>query len=393
MPNAVRYHTFTAALALFFACRPDAIAEVNQPGYLQLSGLSPAIPTYSTGTATPRFLWDPSDGHLQAGTALPSQSTAGANSFAFGQSIYQLGPGSFAFGSDISAAGSNSFAFGPFETSASGSCSFAFGNMASANGSGTLAFGQNSSAYGQGAIAIGPYSRADGYGSAAIGRSSIVDLPTSGTFNETNSSAYAIGYGLTVAEPFAFVVGKFNSKAATDSSLDYRFVVGNGSSAAARSDVFWVDASGNVGASGTISGTFSGSGSGLTGLAGNQLFSGNGNVGVGIASPTSKLTVQSGSTDSDSPEWARHGLSITTGDNYETLWLGFDSIRNIAYIGAAEYGAIRPVVLQPRGGAVAIGTLTPDTAYSLHVSGPVRIDGTLTLNSTAGDISMGAFAN
>ncbi len=119
---------------------------------------------------------------------------------------------------------------------------------------------------------------------------------------------------------------------------------------------------------------------------------GTGNLGIGTTSPVSKLTINTpGGTNSAGSEWDTHALSITTGTAGRTLWFGYDDTANAGYINAAGNSQVRPVLIQSRGGTVAINTATPDTSKSLHVNGSVKIEGTVTIATASGDISMGAF--
>jgi hypothetical protein len=90
-----------------------------------------------------------------------------------------------------------------------------------------------------------------------------------------------------------------------------------------------------------------------------------GNVGIGTSSPTSKLTINSGSTSNQNHETSYHGLAITTGSNEQTLWLGYDGSADVGYINCAKTGSQRHLCLQTRGYGVGIGTTTPQAA--LHV--------------------------
>lgn len=102
-----------------------------------------------------------------------------------------------------------------------------------------------------------------------------------------------------------------------------------------------------------------------------------GNVGIGTTSPTSRLTINSGSTVHHQGEIAYHGLAITTGTDDQTMWLGYDGSVDVGYINCAKYGSQRHLCLQTRGFGVGIGTTSP--AQTLDVNGTITHKG-LVLN-------------
>lgn len=90
-----------------------------------------------------------------------------------------------------------------------------------------------------------------------------------------------------------------------------------------------------------------------------------GNVGIGERWPLSKLHIQA-NTSSDGQESVMHGLAISTGTAGQTLWMGYDGTQDIAYINAAKSGAIRPLVLQSRGGEVRLQGAPNPNGWSTH---------------------------
>jgi len=90
-----------------------------------------------------------------------------------------------------------------------------------------------------------------------------------------------------------------------------------------------------------------------------------GNVGIGTTTPTSKLDIVHASSylSSDS------ALSLrASADNASSLYLGYDDTENAGFIQSIESGvAFRPLLLNPNGGNVGIGTTTD--SYQLTVDG------------------------
>jgi len=123
-------------------------------------------------------------------------------------------------------------------------------------GSGTTASGTNSTAMGEytqasgwASTAMGSYANASGAGATVMGL-----YTTSPSLGETVIGAYNTAY-TPVGGAGAWNVG------------DRLFVIGNGISPAARSDALILLKNGNMGVAGTVSaGSFSGDGSGLTGI-------------------------------------------------------------------------------------------------------------------------------
>lgn len=83
-----------------------------------------------------------------------------------------------------------------------------------------------------------------------------------------------------------------------------------------------------------------------------------GNVGIGTSSPSSKLTVSANDVFNQDSS----GQIIITGasDQNKTLSFGFDTTSNYGYIQSIWRGnSLKPLVLQPWGGNVGIGTTSP----------------------------------
>jgi len=345
--------------------------QVVDNGYIWVTGTSPST-SWTTWGYEKRFVWNPVKAQLTAGINGLSSNSAGYYSFALGDYARPWGDGSAAIGDNVVVFGDYSFGLGEnVLVNSLGKANVAIGYDITTKRDGAVAMGYSNDADGVGSIAIGNDNVVEGWGSLALGVSNLVDLS-----GPTVRGAYAIGHGLTVKDQDAFVVGKFNSRA-SDVSDDYAFVVGIGTDGANRADAFSVDASGNVWAAGS----YSGNGSGLTGLAGGQIQTSGSNVGIG-KSPSEKLDVNgdtwvrgTGSTIGGS---TIANASLRVGDNLgmDNNEIYFDNIDGIiGTIGAKQLrfhtnGSQRMVI--GSNGYVGIGTNSP--THKLHVDGIVRVN-------------------
>jgi hypothetical protein len=128
-----------------------------------------------------------------------------------------------------------------------------------------------------------------------------------------------------------------------------------------------------------------------------------GNVGIGTASPTLKLHVVGNSTPDTDP------VALTVSDptnGNERITLGYDITNHWGTIQAINTGvAVKPLLLNPRGGTVGIGYVnagataalavngnvgigTSNPAESLEVNGNIRLSNNGFITSTAGHLLM-----
>jgi hypothetical protein len=96
----------------------------------------------------------------------------------------------------------------------------------------------------------------------------------------------------------------------------------------------------------------------------------NGNVGIGTEGPLSKLSIVASSERlTDGAEYAPFGIYRT--GTAKSLLVGYHSTGEYAYIQSIERNiSVRPLVLQPSGGNVGIGTSAP--SEKLTVAGRVQ---------------------
>jgi hypothetical protein len=88
-----------------------------------------------------------------------------------------------------------------------------------------------------------------------------------------------------------------------------------------------------------------------------------GNVGIGTVSPASLLTVNGTSANTESGQIK----IIKTGANEQTLHIGYNTTSDYAYLNAYKAGiGYKPIALNPDGGNVGIGTVSP--SQKLHLS-------------------------
>ena len=98
-----------------------------------------------------------------------------------------------------------------------------------------------------------------------------------------------------------------------------------------------------------------------------------GNVGIGTASPSSKLTVSGTSANTESAQIR----IINPGANEQTLHIGYNTTSDYVYLNAYRAGlGYKLISLNPDGGNVAIGFTS--TSYKFDVNGTARVTSLIT---------------
>lgn len=167
-------------------------------------------------------------------------------STAMGEQTQALGWASTALGYNTMASGDYSISMGGF-THASEWFSTAIGHL-------TLASGTTSFAAGESTVASGIHSMAAGYSSTASGNLAVAIGNTSVA---SGNYSVAIGDNLVAPSGYETVLGRFNTAYSPNSTpgwdaADRLFVLGNGTSAGAKSDAMVVLKNGNVGIGNSI---------------------------------------------------------------------------------------------------------------------------------------------
>lgn len=191
-----------------------------------------------------RMMWYPDKAAFRAGWVNGTEwnkDNIGNYSVAMGNDNLASGFSSFSMGDNSWALGSSSIALGSGVFSL-GNASVAMGNSATAEGNASVSLGLQTSARGNRSMAINEASDAIGIGSLAAGSSTVA----TGNYSTTLGDQ-------TVGRAFAsLTIGRFNDSIITSNptswvSADPLFIIGNGTSDAARNNALVVLKNGSTG--------------------------------------------------------------------------------------------------------------------------------------------------
>lgn len=94
-----------------------------------------------------------------------------------------------------------------------------------------------------------------------------------------------------------------------------------------------------------------------------------GNVGIGTASPGTKLAIQSDANTSGAPANAQFYIQGTS-STAKRLSIAYNTSSNYGELSAeTSPGVYSPIVLNPNGGSIGIGTALPGTLFDVAGSG------------------------
>jgi len=292
-------------------------------------------------------------------------TVAGGIAVALGNTNSASAAYAVAIGANNSASGQGAIAIGS-STSATQIYATAMGVSTTASASGATALGSGSTASGSAATALGNGSTASGTASSALGRNTVASGTYSTAFgDETTASgrnAIAGGANLTAESGYEIVLGRYDTDYTPGSTSgwntsDRLFVLGNGTSNAARSNALTIlkdgtmnindayslpNADGSAGqvlttdGSGAVTWSAPAAGTSLadddndtkiqveesadedkirfdTGNSERMIIDENGNIGVGTSSPVNLLHVQNDVSGLNFPVFLRNS-SVNAGD-------------------------------------------------------------------------------
>jgi hypothetical protein len=233
--------TSTPELTLSIGNGTTVDAMIVARGYGTVGTSGQTLTTTGTGT---RMFWYPKKAAFRAGRAVGDSwddSNIGLYSAAYGHGTFATGQASFATGDSTIASGRMSVALGK-GTVASGMLSMAGGLNSQATGTSSYSFGNNnrstanySYSFGDNTRAQGQYSMTFGYKTTAKGERS-----------------FAFGQETTADSYGQITFGLFNKPLGTENTSswvagDPLVVIGNGTSSAALSNAFMILKNGNIG--------------------------------------------------------------------------------------------------------------------------------------------------
>ncbi len=305
-------------VALAALARLDTANTFTAVNGLAITGTGPTGSTPATGAAVPltgagtRLEFLPGYGALRAGTVTGSQWDAAT-----------VGVGSVALGYNTTASGYYSTAMG-FNTTADSTFTTAFGSNTLASGLGATAMGDSTIASGNYSLATGASSIASGFISIAMGYTTTASGIYAMAFGDNSvasgSRATALGTFTTAKSAYETALGRHNTDYTPASTTgwnagDRLFVIGNGTSAAARSDALVMLKSGAT----TLNGTLQVNA--VDGLA----VSGTGPAGNAPATGATVPLTGAGTRLAFLPGYGAFRTGTVTGSQWDAASLGFYS--------------------------------------------------------------------
>lgn len=335
-----------------------------------------------TGTGT-RMMWYPAKGAFRAGTIIGNgwdKANIGVNSFAAGYENVAsghyssgLGYSNYIYGNYSFAVGSSNFIFSDYSVALgksnqlTGYSTVSLGSDNRSIADYAFSVGASNTASGYGSIAMGRYTQATGYGSVAIGDGAQASGQVSlsfgrGTFTKANYSI-ALGYGSEVRGDVGFVTGR---ELIVKSAYCAGFGIYNDTSDIATPTFpAPTDRLFQIG-----NGGYSSRSNAVTVLH-------NGNTGIGVLNPVTKLDVVGSNnwdlsnTEGDfrignSSYRIKMGIALAGGG------AGAASIRSAGGIERLNLGAGNTTLLTLNGASGRVGIGTEGPSEKLEVIGNVR---------------------
>lgn len=206
-----------------------------------------------------RMFWYPKRSAFRAGSVVGAQwddANIGSNSVALGDSTTASATASVALGSSTTAAAAYTFASGG-GTTASSIYATAMGNSSTASGRYSVAVGDTNTASDDGAFASGSHATAGGPAATAMGDSTTATgwaaTALGYSTNAAGDHALAIGHATTAPAYIQTTIGQYNLPTGTENAgtwiaTDPLFVVANGTAGgASRSNALMILKNGNIG--------------------------------------------------------------------------------------------------------------------------------------------------
>ena len=210
-----------------------ADSNVLFTGPAVLSGSTSYFPPVQ-GAGT-RLFWYPQKAAFRSGTVDGTQwdkDNIGNYSFAAGQNAKASGANSTALGKNVNANGDASVAIGEFSTT-NEQRTTAIGYVATANGYASTAIGFGATANGNYAVSIGSNTQANGGASVSMGDNS----------RSIGAASFSLGTSTKSKSDYSFVAGRYNDTTNTNRL----FEIGNGTADNARSNAVTILQNGNSG--------------------------------------------------------------------------------------------------------------------------------------------------